>query len=233
MGKVILTVVGLAIVLLGCTMSLREIVGPTLIGPSSVVKITSELPEIHTRVEFVISEKDQERYPLMAKAFTDALTEWSKHLPIEIAVYATPNGQIDRQRVISVDFGKIDGKYDPEDKSGSTLGRWQAGYLRRLQLDAEDLEGKEKLAYVVAMHEIGHVFGLVHVVERGSEKAETGDMMLKPEDNPQSYLMYPSVGDKVGILSDLEIVKARQYVEHHLGLLDGATRHDCDCHIDS
>ena len=236
MSKVILTMTWLTTLLLSSTVVMKSCAFPSLsynANIGAIKRITSELPNMHTRVEFVISAKEKLNYPVITRSFTEAVTEWSKYLPIEVAIYTTPNGRINRDGVIRVEFSNIDGKYNSLDNSGGILGRWQAGKTRRLQLDSEDLNGKPETARKVALHELGHVFGLPHILNKGDDQAHTGDIMLADDAIPSSYLMYPSVSMNQHGVSELEIDRARTYIQTRLGLIDGAVTRECECRVDS
>jgi len=96
------------------------------------------------------------------------------------------------------------------------LGLWEPNNNRML-LDADTLEADPDLAYSVCLHELGHMFGVPHVVGY-TQSAPTGFLVLEEGIDARSYVMYPhNVKDqKQDKLSPVEITMAQQYILYYM-----------------
>ena len=66
-------------------------------------------------------------------------------------------------------------------------------------------------AYEVALHELGHVFGLPHFVEKDTQDVLTGTILVNDSIN---YIMYPYAGQIAHSPNFTEIIMARNYMNN-------------------
>jgi hypothetical protein len=92
------------------------------------------------------------------------------------------------------------------------LGIWNP-FAKSVIIDADLLENDAELAYSVALHELGHMFGLPHLVDIYTP-ATSGWIIVPDGQEAKSYVMYPTylMDQKQNQLSALEIGIAK----HHL-----------------
>jgi len=183
-------------------------------------------------VEFVIYQSQMEKYPETSSAFHRALHEWNQNLPISSVIYYEDPTMTSVMHgpmfagipgVVEVLFCDLQ---DPVlGYSQGIIGLWDSANYRLL-LDSS-LEEYPEIAYSAALHELGHFFGLPHIV--GTEDhALTGWIIVN--NNAENYVMFPrNVKDKdQNVLSRLEKVLASNYVISHLTLPD-IPRKNNDC----
>jgi hypothetical protein len=160
--------------------------------------------EYKIRVEFVLPIEYKTKYPFIARAFEDAVAEWARHIPIDPVFI--PNRVYGRPRVIDVHIV-------PNPVPGSPLGLYYPT-MKTLFLNSISLLDYDD-AYDVALHEIGHAFGLKHVgdLEMVGGGILTGDVVIVGD--PKEYLMYPyySPENEGAGISDLDIELAREYLK--------------------
>jgi len=114
----------------------------------------------------------------------------------------------------------------PYNLDASILGFWD-WENRILGLDKDSLENDEDMAYIVCLHELGHVFGVQHFVNEKDLNALSGWIVVPNKINATTLVMYPACGDnnKHAKLSDLEIELAKK----NLPNLYQLARNDCFC----
>lgn len=166
------------------------------------------------RVNFVIFEDEVAQNPNTAKAFYTALSEWIRHLPIECAVFSekpSPFPFMLGQSGISSQSGIIqvrilDVQSVPYNMPTPILGFWSKKQSV-LALDKDVLEIDPDKAYMVALHELGHVFGLPHIVNKADSYALTGWYVSADGYSAEQMIMFPIAGDlnRYSKLTKLEI----------------------------
>lgn len=193
--------------------------------------LASEADSFYVSFEVSTYESQRDAYPVTAAAFQDAMREWSKHVPVRWAHIPGESPLATRHGVIEVHFADI--QAPPYNLHPSLLGLWDDDNMRLL-LDADSLEENPEKAYSVAMHEIGHVFGLPHIVGF-SELGHTGWIVLEPGVDATNYVMYfKAVVDRPQKeLSSLEIKLARHHIVHRW-TEPGArpNKHDCELYAE-
>lgn len=188
------------------------------------------------RVEFILPEEQVREFPSVALAFYEAVTEWSKLIPIDPVISTS--------KINLEDKGKRDGRWEEPDvikvrivdlqtymwAGENMIGVWFPG-SKQLFLDADFLSDPKFpwRARATAMHELGHVFGLPHVTSR-SEKdgVRFGDITLLSENKPELYTMFPTLTSEnvMAVPSALEIEIATNYILY--GVDTYARNLDCD-----
>lgn len=187
-------------------------------GPTLVSKDLKDNVAL-VRVEFVLSLEDKEKYPEAFEAFKSAVREWVEVVPVEISILI-PKKDSDmtvasvvraRRGAIVLDFTST--IWAPAGVNYLGTFSWHGN---KLQLDMGDFYKPEfnfDLAKVVAMHELGHVFGLTHVYNTGDLRATPGSLIVLS--GADKMLMFPSLprGYEDLKISEAEIEYAIQYVQ--------------------
>lgn len=178
-------------------------------------------------VEFVVFAEHEAMYPVTVQAFKDAATQWANCLPVHVRCYTEdPNLFIpmfgpmvfhDRDSIIKVYVTDM-GSPELGHMSPNIIGLWDSPN-KKLFLHGEHLENNYNLAYSTALHELGHAFGIPHIV--GAEtpiRPFTGWIVLPPgsKDRAESMVMFPArvAGETQDALSPLEISIAEHYIRH-------------------
>jgi len=178
--------------------------------------LNSNMPAV--RVEFVLSRLDRDAYPEAYESFLLAMGEWAAAAPLELVVFVPQAGadttvasiMRDRPGIILLDF--IDEIRAPEGKNFLGTFSWTA---RKLQMDMGDFykpEFRPDMAKAVALHELGHMFGLTHFYNAGDLEATAGSFIV-PE-GAETMMMSPNIPrdhSEIGI-SEVERKQAVKYI---------------------
>lgn len=168
--------------------------------PVAVTEPTAYL----TRLNFVVFEREVSQSPKTAKAFQDALSEWVSKLPIECLIFCEESSPFPFMPfgpdMISTQPGIIrvhivDIHSDPYQMPLGVLGYW-SHETNELVLDKVMLEIDPDRAYMVALHELGHVFGLQHIVNVHDMGALTGWYVITDNFDAGKMIMFPISSDK-------------------------------------
>jgi len=163
------------------------------------VFVTDSGTQYKVRVEFALPIEYKTRYPFITRGFEDAVKEWARVVPIDPVFI--PSHVMGRRGVINV---YIASRPDQRDKLGLYYPSMDTLYLNSMSITTYDD------AYDVALHEIGHAFGLQHVTDVESN-ATTGSVVVLNRD-PEEMLMYGALtdGNKGVGISELAIELVRE-----------------------
>lgn len=181
--------------------------------------------KLYVSMEVVFHAHQAAEYPVTSDALQNALATWADVLPVRLTVYVEdpspptfflPFGRpsfLNRWNIIEILMDDL--QAPPFNMRSGILGIWQPNEFRII-LDADTLETDVAMAYSVALHELGHMFGLPHLVG-WNEPAPSGWIVLPDGQDASEYLMYPSRGNKSqDCLSQLEIDVAKHHLLHTL-----------------
>ena len=169
--------------------------------------------EYKTAIVFYMNSEYVAKYPNITMGFHNAVKEWNKVLPVEIYIKVV-NEDVESYALHVKDFG------DPA-KTNIRLGAYlSTNKLIFIDNDVETLKPKRTPPYnhlptAVIVHELGHYFGLRHVVSRQTYNKITGDVLLPSEPQARYSIMYPSLGEctNPGKILPLEIQLAKRVME--------------------
>jgi hypothetical protein len=168
-------------------------------------------------VPVAVMYADAVEYPKVFSGFLDAITMWQSKVNIHIRVHTV----LTLEEWLAFDGIKMNIEPLPNDPIGGQmeLGYWDnsVGVLV-LDADLENITSVEmdikmaSPAQAVAVHELGHAFGLPHITWVEDEKglpvypaSEAGDLVVETQEEAEGYIMCPYLlgNDAIGI-SDLE-----------------------------
>ena len=198
-------------------------------APSKALNLVEEADVFYVNIELIVFREEIDQYPTTWESVRKAIAEWSSHVPVRFTIYS--EGSIvfsDRPGVIKLHLTDLQVRYGFPER---LLGLWLAREDTVL-LDADSLEQVPERAYSVALHELGHLFGVSHVVGE-LELGITGYIVLPVGMDPTNYVMYPrSVqGKQQKTLSDVEIRLARHNLIYYWTRPGRGTRTDKDCSL--
>lgn len=187
-------------------------------------------PEFYTvRVEFGIKKSDQEKYPELVGKFLEAVEAWVSVIPIEAAIFfQDEHVDLDDYRpdIIDVVFSEHAFLGDTEENNKLATFSYTT---KKITVDVNDFKVGDvwfvQKALAVFKHELGHLFGITHIANRGDFEAGAGDITIAS--GAEKYIMYYRSGanNVNSPLSELEIGIATRYVLTRLPLyLSGADR---------
>lgn len=160
-------------------------------------QITPIKDEYGVNIEFLIYNSEQKKSPVIIDAFMDAIGEWSKHIPIRAMIYfenepiipkllrdstAYRSGVI---RIIVSDLQKA-----PYNADTGVIAFWDSS-KGRILFDLDYFQENPAKAYSVALHELGHMFGVPHFIN-AEEDGYTSYIIVPSTAQAQDYVMYPT-----------------------------------------
>lgn len=203
-------------------------------------KIVQEVSQdkFYVIIEIVVYAEQIAKYPLTWSQTQAALAEWESKIPVKFKIYIedpftlNPFGFPDQifhyrpyiQTILMSNLQSPELGAMQED----ILGIWQPS-IDRLLLDADTLENNANLAFSVALHEVGHMLGVPHVVNFG-QHGLTGFIIIPDEIDATEFVMYPEAVDSntQKTLSNIEIEIAKNYVLYRLTNTDKFITRDCE-----
>lgn len=178
-------------------------------------------PEFRVKIEFLIDEKELEKYPEIFFEFFRAVETWRVSTPI----YPT--------------YGKID-RYDPESYTyfkcikinvveKDEVSEMPSNYIgminprtKMLYLSHTIAEAKIR-SYNTALHELGHMFGLPHIFSKTEVDSASSGQWISESRDVREMLMYftdtEELKDVERKLSEFEINLARELIPLKFGAI--------------
>jgi hypothetical protein len=197
---------------------------------------TEILDNAYVSVEFAIDIKDFKQHAYFVNAVNAAIAEWAKHIPIRTTFYfdglMVPfmplTSSANRFNVISIVFADLQAK--PYNYEKNIIGMWSPG-RRSILFDVDYFQKNPEEIYSVALHELGHLFGLPHIINK-NELGYTGYLVLADGD-ATDYVMYPAAftNKPQDQLSELEIQYARHQVLYIFSL-EQLMQNECRIAVD-
>jgi len=179
-------------------------------------KPTSQPTKVHHNakhkvvVDFYLDNDSIMKYPKTAFAVSMAVSTWAKELPIVARMFDSKTAPIAPPGAIKIKIVATKDAWSP------TLLGWWDSKEDQMYLVGEKLEIDAAKAIHVAIHEIGHAFGLPHF---GSMKdlryLSTGGIVVE---DAEDYAMYPFSTPKniKSIIQPLEKEMAIHHLRHQL-----------------
>ena len=199
---------------------------------TSQTPILSTVPDkFYVNVELTVFQDEIDLYPETWKQLQKALSEWSGQIPVRWIVLTEDSslalsvyGRLDAIEIHLADL-QGDGYGFPE----GLLGLWESNSGSVL-IDADYLENNADQAYSVSLHEIGHMFGVPHIIGF-DELGYTGYVVLPEGYDATNFVMYPRATSKnpQKTLSWIEIELARNNLLHHWTRPDVSYKLQEDC----
>jgi hypothetical protein len=183
-------------------------------GPITLSEFSNKNSDFLVQVEFVVFADEIKAHPTVFEKFQEAAAHWASVLPIHVETFVDdPSGPFwfmsPNYNAIEVHITDIQAaEYGA---SPYAIGLWDPDH-NRLLLDADSLETNSAYIMSTALHEMGHMFGLPHFINK-TDKARPGYILV---DGAEKYVMYPMIvlSEKQEQLSELEIDLASHYVKY-------------------
>lgn len=191
--------------------------------PATETKVLSTSSDkFYVMIEVVAYAKQIAQYPDTWLQVQAAMSEWESKVPVKFTVYIEDPSIInqfgfpvqifhDRPCIQNILLTNIQ---SPE------LGSMQEGIVglwdpkeNRLLLDGDTVESIPNVAFSVALHEIGHMLGVPHIVNL-KDRGLSGMIGLPDDIDATKNVMYPQIVDGADQrkLSELEITLARNFL---------------------
>lgn len=191
---------------------------PAPVEPSPVLTNT----DFKVNIEVMLYACQTDKQPVLTAALIRAIQEWSKYIPISVKIYKedpsvfspfTMGPMVYHNRPCIVQVIMTDMQLPTFNYPEDVVGLWDSSN-NQLLLDSDKLEVDSEAAYAVCLHELGHMFGVPHVI--GKDEIGLTGYIVVPE-AAQQYVMYPNyAGKDQNVLSPIEIKLAAAYVVNYM-----------------
>lgn len=180
---------------------------------------TNEPDSYLVRVNFVLFAQEIVNNPQAAEAFEAALREWASHLPIQCGIFIEDSGIFSflpfGPSMVSEECGVIrvhiaDTVAPPYNRPKRVLGYWDWN-TNTLVLN-QNAEATNM--YSIALHELGHVFGLPHFLNQNDDDIDTGSYVIPNTYDADKMIMFPILSEvnQCSQLTKLEIALAQKNI---------------------
>ncbi len=130
--------------------------------PDGVLPIAED--RVYTVIQLCLFQSDIDEYPEIIEGFKQALQEWAQHVPVVFDVFTERDTLQGLPAQYSNKVGMILVKVVDIQAYGYNPNIMGMFMRDKILLDAERLSEAPELIKAVSMHELGHLFGLPHVV---------------------------------------------------------------------
>lgn len=190
--------------------------------------------KLYVSVEFSLSIQDLQEHPFLVNSFNAAVAEWATHLPIRTTFYfegVLPIIGTSIYRNNAIRIGFVDLQSSGYQFDDAIIGIWLPSQSSVL-FDLDYFQKNPGKLYSVALHELGHVFGLPHIINK-HDLGSTGYLVLQ-EGDATDLVMYPvSFLEKPqNELSDVEIDFASHQVMFIFSLNQLSRQTECKIAVD-
>jgi hypothetical protein len=182
----------------------------------------------YVNIELLVFEEEIALYPETYAAFHRAIMMWSSVVPVRWVLHLesqnSPISARTKPGLIRVVFADLQGP--GFDFKEGLIGYWDADNDRVL-IDADSLESVPERAYSVALHELGHLFGVPHIIGM-EDVGYTSFAVLPAGKDAKNFVMFPTAikGLPQNVLSPIEIKLARHGLLYYW-TIPGARKEDC------
>lgn len=191
-------------------------------------------------IHLLFLAEEANKLPTTYAAFLHATSIWAQYVPVNFVFHFDTSYKKNKEghlitppRLIRVRFASLEKLIGA---SPSMLGIWLAT-ARRLYLD-DELESDYRRAVSVSMHEIGHLFGIPHVVGNGDLFVPTLTGDIRVDGSSRMWLMFPfevKGNEHRWKPTPLEIQLAQRYIRNVIGSVAPITSRrrgaECNCNF--